>query len=133
MSDDNLFISRATARPWSSAETSEGSQELVPRSGTDTLERSVGSVLRLPEGALDSGQIDIERDDETGPIARSSQEKPSLVARSPGDPAPIAPIREQQLDDLAGKQRQRLRLFGAREQVVRFRPKAPKLPSFLQK
>ena len=65
MSDDR-FISRVPARPWSAAETSEGRQELIPRSPDPrTLERSVGTVLRLPEGALDSGQIDIERDDET--------------------------------------------------------------------
>jgi NADH-quinone oxidoreductase subunit D len=65
MSDDDRFISREPARPWSTAETSEGRQELIPRSGAQTLERSVGSVLRLPEGAVDSGQIDIEREDET--------------------------------------------------------------------
>jgi NADH-quinone oxidoreductase subunit D len=66
MSDDDRFISRVPSRPWSAAETSEGSQELIPlSSGAAPLERSVGSVLRLPEGAVDSGQIDIERDDET--------------------------------------------------------------------
>jgi NADH-quinone oxidoreductase subunit D len=66
VSDDNAFIARVPARPWSSAETSEGRQELIPRSAAAaTLERSVGSVLRLPEGALDSGQLDVERDDET--------------------------------------------------------------------
>jgi NADH-quinone oxidoreductase subunit D len=65
MSDDR-FVSRVPARPWPPAETSEGRQELIPRSaGSATHEHSVGSVLRLPEGALDSGQIDIERDDET--------------------------------------------------------------------
>jgi NADH-quinone oxidoreductase subunit D len=65
MSDEERLVSRVPARPWSTAETSEGSQELVPRSGSATLERSVGSVLRLPEGALESGQIDVERNDET--------------------------------------------------------------------
>jgi len=65
MSDDR-FVSRVPARPWSPAETSEGRQELTPRSAAPaTLEHSIGSVLRLPEGALDSGQIDVERDDET--------------------------------------------------------------------
>jgi NADH-quinone oxidoreductase subunit D len=54
---------RPSSRPWSPRETSEGAQELGRGSGA--LERSVGSVLRLPEGAVDSGQIDIERDDET--------------------------------------------------------------------
>jgi NADH-quinone oxidoreductase subunit D len=62
MSDDR--IARVPARPWSPRETSEGRQELVPASSA-ALDHSVGSVLRLPEGALDSGQIDIERDDET--------------------------------------------------------------------
>ena len=66
MSDDDAFVARVPARPWSPAETSEGRQELIPRSAAAaTLERSLGSVLRLPEGALDSGQIDVERDDET--------------------------------------------------------------------
>ena len=65
MSDDDRLVPRAPARPWSSAETSEGAQELVPRSGSGSLEHSLGSVLRLPEGILDSGQIDIEHDDET--------------------------------------------------------------------
>ena len=64
MSDDH-FISRVPSRPWSTAETSEGSQELLPASSSAALERSVASVLRLPEGAVDSGQIDIERTDET--------------------------------------------------------------------
>jgi NADH-quinone oxidoreductase subunit D len=65
MSDNDRFISRVPSRPWSSTETSEGSQELLPASSSGALERSVGSVLRLPEGAVDSGQIDIERSDET--------------------------------------------------------------------
>jgi len=65
MSDNDRFISRVPSRPWSSTETSEGSQELLPASSQGALERSVGSVLRLPEGAVDSGQIDIERSDET--------------------------------------------------------------------
>jgi NADH-quinone oxidoreductase subunit D len=64
MSDDH-FISRVPSRPWSTSETSEGSQELQPASSSAALERSVASVLRLPEGAVDSGQIDIERTDET--------------------------------------------------------------------
>ncbi len=65
MSDDDRFISRVPSRPWSSTETSEGRQELLPASSSAALERSVASVLRLPEGAVDSGQIDIERNDET--------------------------------------------------------------------
>ena len=49
-------------------ETSEGAQELFPRSATESAEllREQGAVLRLPEGAvLDPTDIDIERDDET--------------------------------------------------------------------
>jgi NADH-quinone oxidoreductase subunit D len=65
MSDNDRFISRVPSRPWSSTETSEGSQELLPASSSGALDRSVASVLRLPEGAVDSGQIDIERSDET--------------------------------------------------------------------
>jgi NADH-quinone oxidoreductase subunit D len=51
------------------AETSEGAQEMVPRSQTppDELRRELGAVLRLPEGTvLDPNDIDIEaREDET--------------------------------------------------------------------
>ena len=65
MSQDDRFISRASARPWSTTETSEGSQELAPSARSGGLEGSVTSVLRLPEGALESGQIDVERNDET--------------------------------------------------------------------
>ncbi len=50
------------------AETSEGAQELKPRSltPTDELGREVGAVLRLPGLTLDPGAVDAERlDDET--------------------------------------------------------------------
>ncbi len=63
MSDDRNEMS-IPSRPWSPRETSEGSQELAPMTSA-ALEHSVGSVLRLPEGALDSGQIDIERAEDT--------------------------------------------------------------------
>ncbi len=63
MSDDSNDV-EIPARSWSPRETSEGRQELAPLSSPG-LERSVGSVLRLPEGALDSGQIDVEREDDT--------------------------------------------------------------------
>lgn len=49
------------------AETSEGTQEMGPRSGTDAAEllREEGSVLRLPEGAaLDPGDYNLESVDE---------------------------------------------------------------------
>ncbi len=51
-------------RSWSPAETSEGSQELAP-AGALRLDHSVASVLRIPEGALDAGQIDVERGEDT--------------------------------------------------------------------
>jgi NADH-quinone oxidoreductase subunit D len=51
------------------AETSEGAQELAPRTETsaDELARESGAVLRLPEGvALDAGDVDVEiAEDET--------------------------------------------------------------------
>jgi NADH-quinone oxidoreductase subunit D len=58
------FIRRPERQPWSPSETSEGSQELVPVGGPG-IEHSVGSVLRMPEGVLDSGQIDVEISDDT--------------------------------------------------------------------
>ncbi|MGO9456077.1 MAG: NADH-quinone oxidoreductase subunit D [Acidimicrobiales bacterium] len=65
---DDVFVGgvRTAARV---AETSEGAQELAPRTTTTSseLRREVGAVLRLPEGGvLDPSDIDIEqRDDET--------------------------------------------------------------------
>ncbi len=65
---DDMFVGgvRTAARV---AETSEGAQELAPRTTTTSseLRREVGAVLRLPEGGvLDPSDIDIEqRDDET--------------------------------------------------------------------
>jgi len=65
---DDLFVRgvRTAARV---AETSEGAQELAPRTTTNSseLRREVGAVLRLPEGGvLDPSDIDVEqRDDET--------------------------------------------------------------------
>jgi NADH-quinone oxidoreductase subunit D len=43
---------------WSPSETSEGSQEM-------SVEESVSSVLRVPESSVESGQIDIERGDDS--------------------------------------------------------------------
>jgi NADH-quinone oxidoreductase subunit D len=65
---DDVFVGgvRTAARV---AETSEGAQELAPRTATGSgeLRREVGAVLRLPEGGvLDPSDIDVEqRDDET--------------------------------------------------------------------
>jgi NADH-quinone oxidoreductase subunit D len=64
---DDLFIRREVPE-WSPAETSEGAQELGDRDSTahTELQREMGAVLRLPEGAvLDSGDIDMERREET--------------------------------------------------------------------
>jgi NADH-quinone oxidoreductase subunit D len=62
------------------AETSEGAQELAPRSETppDELRREVGAVLRLPEGGvLDPGDIDIERRDDETMIINMGPQHPS--------------------------------------------------------
>ncbi|MGH9044744.1 MAG: NADH-quinone oxidoreductase subunit D [Acidimicrobiales bacterium] len=53
-----------TVGRWSPAETSEGRQELFRPGAPGDLERSLGSVLRVPEGALESGQLDVEREGE---------------------------------------------------------------------
>jgi NADH-quinone oxidoreductase subunit D len=62
------------------AETSEGAQELLPRSGTDAseLRREVGAVLRLPEGNyVDPSDIDIERRDDETMIINMGPQHPS--------------------------------------------------------
>jgi NADH-quinone oxidoreductase subunit D len=62
------------------AETSEGPQELFPRSETDPsqLRREVGAVLRLPEGvAIDPSDIDIEQTDDETMIINMGPQHPS--------------------------------------------------------
>jgi NADH-quinone oxidoreductase subunit D len=62
------------------AETSEGSQELLPRgtTGAPDLRREVGAVLRLPEGNyVDPGDIDIERRDDQTMIINMGPQHPS--------------------------------------------------------
>jgi NADH-quinone oxidoreductase subunit D len=62
------------------AETSEGPQELSPRSKThpDELRREVGAVLRLPEGvAVDPSDIDIEQSDDETMIINMGPQHPS--------------------------------------------------------
>jgi NADH-quinone oxidoreductase subunit D len=65
--------------PWPSRETSEGAQELSPRPSTapGELAREVGATLRLPEGILDSGQIDIERSEDETMIINMGPQHPS--------------------------------------------------------
>jgi NADH-quinone oxidoreductase subunit D len=58
-----MSADRVVQRRWSPAETSEGRQELAPT--PSALERSLASVLRIPEGAIEAGLIDVEREDET--------------------------------------------------------------------
>jgi len=61
-------------------ETSEGAQELGSRATTrpDELRREVGAVLRIPEGgALDTGDIDVERPSDETMIINMGPQHPS--------------------------------------------------------
>jgi NADH-quinone oxidoreductase subunit D len=65
---------------WFETETSEGAQELAPRSTTTAgeLRQEVGAVLRLPEGGyIDPGDIDIERRDDQTMIINMGPQHPS--------------------------------------------------------
>jgi NADH-quinone oxidoreductase subunit D len=62
------------------AETSEGAQEMAPRSATESLELLLeqGAVLRLPEGvALDPGDINIEVNPDETMIINMGPQHPS--------------------------------------------------------
>jgi NADH-quinone oxidoreductase subunit D len=62
------------------AETSEGAQELLPRSTTSAseLRQEVGAVLRLPEGGyVDPNDIDLERRDDQTMIINMGPQHPS--------------------------------------------------------
>ncbi|MDA8366945.1 MAG: NADH-quinone oxidoreductase subunit D [Actinomycetota bacterium] len=70
----------AAEAPFLAAETSEGDQELTPRSttGAGELRREVGAVLRLPEGvAVDPSDIDVERSDDETMIINMGPQHPS--------------------------------------------------------
>ncbi len=61
-------------------ETSEGAQELFPRSqtGPDELRREAGAVLRLPEGVvINADDIDIEQTDDETMIINMGPQHPS--------------------------------------------------------
>ena len=61
-------------------ETSEGAQEMKPRSATDPLEllREEGAVLRLPEGvSVDPADVDIERGEDDSMIINMGPQHPS--------------------------------------------------------
>jgi len=76
----NEHITTVSRPIWPTEETSEGSQELFPRTSTDAAElgREVGAVLRLPEGpTLDPTQIDIERSDDETMIINLGPQHPS--------------------------------------------------------
>jgi len=76
----NEHITTVSRPIWPTEETSEGSQELFPRTSTDAAElgREVGAVLRLPEGpTLDPTQIDIERSDDETMIINMGPQHPS--------------------------------------------------------
>ncbi|MGA2521045.1 MAG: NADH-quinone oxidoreductase subunit D [Acidimicrobiales bacterium] len=63
-----------------SSETSEGTQELASRHDTAPAElgREVGSVLRLPEGAvLDASDVDVEHPDDETMIINMGPQHPS--------------------------------------------------------
>ncbi|HLN18352.1 MAG TPA: NADH-quinone oxidoreductase subunit D [Acidimicrobiales bacterium] len=83
MSDTTVGGTRRVGldRPaWSTAETSEGAQELAPRPSTTGRElgREVGSVLRLPEEPhLVTADIDVERSEDETMIINMGPQHPS--------------------------------------------------------
>jgi NADH-quinone oxidoreductase subunit D len=80
MSDDRTTSTRAGRHADLVEETYEGSQEMLPRTATDSLEllREKGAVLRLPGGGvLDSRDVDIEAGEDETMIINMGPQHPS--------------------------------------------------------
>jgi NADH-quinone oxidoreductase subunit D len=80
MSDDRTTSARAGRHADLVEETYEGSQEMLPRTATDSLEllREKGAVLRLPGGGvLDSRDVDIEAGEDETMIINMGPQHPS--------------------------------------------------------
>jgi NADH-quinone oxidoreductase subunit D len=81
MSDD-VFVRAAGVRRAERAlvaETSEGAQELETRKRTpaEQLRREAGAVLRIPEGVVDTGDVDVERPTDETMIINMGPQHPS--------------------------------------------------------
>jgi NADH-quinone oxidoreductase subunit D len=80
MSDDTAATERAGHHAGLGEETNEGSQEMLSRGATDSLEllREKGAVLRLPGGGvLDSRDVDIEAGEDETMIINMGPQHPS--------------------------------------------------------
>jgi len=80
MSDDRTTSTRSGRHADLVEETYEGSQEMLSRTATDSLEllREKGAVLRLPGGGvLDSRDVDIEAGEDETMIINMGPQHPS--------------------------------------------------------